>query len=270
MRNNRICAHIHTLIFTLLSACMILVTAASVCVLDVHADDTLFIYDNPQTGYSVYINDAYDLLTEDEEAALLNDMIPITEFGNAGFISCDNTEMSTVQYSKSSYERLFGTDSGMLLVIDMGNRQLYIKNNGAISNVITNAYSNTISDNIYRYASKGEYYSCASMAFKQAYTVLQGGRIAQPMRFISAALVALIIALTLNYLIIRFAASPSKASAHEIIDAAKVDYRLRGAEAVHDHTSRVYSPVSRSSGGGGGSRGGGGGFSGGSGGGHGF
>ena len=90
------------------------------------------------------------------------------------------------------------------------------------------------------------------------------------MRYISAALVALIIALTLNYLILRFAASASKANAQEIIDAAKVDYRLRGAEAVHDHTSRVYSPVSRSSGGGGGSRGGGGGFSGGSGGGHGF
>ena len=154
--------------------------------------------------------------------------------------------------------------------IDMGNRELYIKNNGKISEVVTNAYSLTISDNIYRYASKGLYYTCASTAYKQAYTLLQGGRIAQPMRYISAALVALIIALTLNYLILRFAASASKANAQEIIDAAKVDYRLRGAEAVHDHTSRVYSPVSRSSGGGGGSRGGGGGFSGGSGGGHGF
>ena len=47
---------------------MILVTVLYVCVLDVHADDPLFIYDNPQTGYSVYINDAYDLLTEEEEA----------------------------------------------------------------------------------------------------------------------------------------------------------------------------------------------------------
>ena len=261
---------IHTRVITLLSTCMILVTVLCVCVLDVHADDPLFIYDNPQTGYSVYINDAYDLLTEEEEANLLDDMIPITEYGNAGFVSCSNTETSTVQYSKNLYERLFGTDSGMLLVIDMGNRELYIKNNGKISDVVTNAYSLTISDNIYRYASKGLYYTCASTAYKQAYTLLQGGRIAQPMRYISAALVALIIALTLNYLILRFAASASKANAQEIIDAAKVDYRLRGAEAVHDHTSRVYSPVSRSSGGGGGSRGGGGGFSGGSGGGHGF
>ena len=128
---------------------MILVTVLCVCVLDVHADDPLFIYDNPQTGYSVYINDAYDLLTEEEEANLLDDMIPITEYGNAGFVSCSNTETSTVQYSKNLYERLFGTDSGMLLVIDMGNRELYIKNNGKISEVVTNAYSLTISDNIH-------------------------------------------------------------------------------------------------------------------------
>ena len=84
---------IHTRVITLLSTCMILVTVLCVCVLDVHADDPLFIYDNPQTGYSVYINDAYDLLTEEEEANLLDDMIPITEYGNAGFVSCSNTEI---------------------------------------------------------------------------------------------------------------------------------------------------------------------------------
>ena len=246
------------------------VSAGSLFSLNTLAAPSGFVYTNPDTGYSVYIKDDQNLITETQENALIEDMKPITEYGNAGFISCIDISGSIESYSRNIYRKVFREENGSLFVIDMGNRELYIKNNGKISEVVTNAYSLTISDNIYRYASKGLYYTCASTAYKQAYTLLQGGRIAQPMRYISAALVALIIALTLNYLILRFAASASKANAQEIIDAAKVDYRLRGAEAVHDHTSRVYSPVSRSSGGGGGSRGGGGGFSGGSGGGHGF
>ena len=235
------------------------------------ADGSFFVYTNPQTGYSIYIDDAQDLLTDSEEAALVEDMKPVTEFGNAGFVTCENNSQSTASYAAQRYAALFGSDSGSLLVIDMGMREFYIKNNGAISKVITNAYSNTISDNIYRYAARGEYYNCASSCFGQIYTLLSGGRIAQPMRYISAALLALILGLLINYLLVRALSAPKKARAEEIIDAAKVDFILRHPAANLDHTSRVYSPVRSSGGSGGSSRGGGGGgggHSGGSGGGH--
>ena len=147
---------------------------------------------------------------------------------------------------------------------------IYIKNNGAVSKIITNAYSNTITDNIYRYASDGDYYGCASAAFSQIYTVLRGGKIAQPMRYISAALLALVIGFLINYLFLRAVTSPNKAGQGEIIDAAKVDFILRNPDAQYSHETKVYDPVRSSGGGGGGSRGGGGGSSGGSGGGHGF
>ena len=244
---------------SLLSLIAAVFTVVTMAALPVRAADSFFVYNNPQTGYSVYIDDDQDLLTDAEEQSLIEEMIPITEYGNVGFISCDNTSESTASYSARRYSSLFGSDSGAVLVIDMGQRMIYIKNNGAVSKIITNAYSNTISDNIYRYAARG-----------QIYTVLRGGKIAQPMRYISAALLALVIGFLINYLFLRAVTSPNKAGQGEIIDAAKVDFILRNPDARYSHETKVYDPVRSSGGGGGGSRGGGGGSSGGSGGGHGF
>ena len=255
---------------SLLSLAAAVFTVVTIAAFPVRAADSFFVYNNPQTGYSVYIDDAQDLLTDAEEQSLIEEMIPVTEYGNVGFISCDNTSESTASYSARRYSSLFGSDSGAVLVIDMGQRMIYIKNNGAVSKIITNAYSNTITDNIYRYASDGDYYSCASAAFSQIYTVLRGGKIAQPMRYISAALLALVIGFLINYLFLRAVTSPNKAGQGEIIDAAKVDFILRNPDARYSHETKVYDPVRSSGGGGGGSRGGGGGSSGGSGGGHGF
>ena len=234
-----------------------------------HADEFGFEYTNPETGYVIYIADEEDLLTDSEEVQLIEDMKPITEYGNAGFVSCENNSVSTRQYAEQRYSSVFGSESGTLLLIDMGMREFYIRNNGAISKVITTAYSNTISDNIYKYASDRYYYKFASVCFLQELELLRGGKIAQPMRYISAALLALILGLLLNYLILRAVTVPRTAGNHEIIDAAQVDFILRNPSSRHTNTTKVYSPV-RSSGGGGGGRSGGGGFSGGggSGGGH--
>ena len=232
------------------------------------ADEFGFVYTNPDTGYVIYIADEENLLTDSEETQLVENMKPITQYGNAGFVSCENNSVSTKQYAEQRYSSVFGSESGTLLLIDMGMREFYIRNNGAISKIITTAYSNTISDNIYKYASDRYYYKFASLCFMQETELLRGGKIAQPMRYISAALLALILGLLLNYLILRAVTLPRTAGNHEIIDAAQVDFILRNPSSRHTNTTKVYSPV-RSSGGGGG-RSGGGGFSGGcgSGGGH--
>ena len=233
-----------------------------------HADEFGFEYTNPETGYVIYIADEEDLLTDSEEVQLIEDMKPITEYGNAGFVSCENNSVSTRQYAEQRYSSVFGSESGTLLLIDMGMREFYIRNNGSVSRIITSAYSNTISDNIYKYASDRYYYKFASVCFMQELELLRGGKIAQPMRYISAALLALILGLLFNYLILRAVTVPRTAGNHEIIDAAQVDFILRNPSSRHTNTTKVYSPI-RSSGGGSGGRSGGGGFSGGgSGGGH--
>ena len=268
VRNNRYISKLYIPVSYLVITMLVLIRAS----LPVRAQDSFFVYTNPETNYSVYMDDACDLLSSEEEAQLIEEMIPLTQYGNAGFISCENNSGSTSDYSARVYSSLFGTDSGSLFVVDMGNRMLYIKNNGAISKTVTNAYSNTITDNIYKYASNGDYYTCASTAFSEILILLEGGKIAQPMRFISAALFALILGLLINYLLVRAVTAPNPAGSSEIIDAANVDFRLRNPGSHHIKTTKVYSPRSSGGGGGGGSRGGGGGFSGGggSGGGHGF
>ena len=121
---------------------LIVITAmAAVCFLAVpaQADELGFVYQNPQTGFSIYFDDQEGLLTDSEVQSLIEEMKPITEFGNVGFVSCDNYSTSTSRYAAQRYSEVFGSESGTLLVIDMGMREFYIKNNGAVSKVITNA-----------------------------------------------------------------------------------------------------------------------------------
>ena len=99
---------------SILSGLMLLVLVTGMSVLPVCADGSFFVYTNPQTGYSIYIEDGEDLLTDSEETALIEDMKPVTEFGNAGFITCENNAQSTSSYSSQKYAALFGTESGSL------------------------------------------------------------------------------------------------------------------------------------------------------------
>lgn len=266
VRNNTIRVKRFSLLFSVVLMCAFLLPVFSIYA---RADEFGFEYTNPDTGYVVYIADEEDLLTDSEETQLIEAMKPVTEYGNAGFVSCENNSVSTKQYAEQRYASVFGSESGTLLLIDMGMREFYIRNNGAVSKIITTAYSNTISDNIYKYASDRYYYKFAATCFLQELELLRGGKIAQPMRYISAALLALILGLLFNYLILRAVTVPRTAGNHEIIDAAQVDFILRNPASRHTNTTKVYSPI-RSSGGGSGGRSGGGGFSGGggSGGGH--
>ena len=56
---------------------------------------------------------------------------------------------------------------------------------------------------MYTYASDADYYICAMKVYEQEYTLLQGRKIAQPMKYISNALLAVVIAVVINYIIVR-------------------------------------------------------------------
>ena len=155
------------------------------------------------TDYTVVIDDREDLLTEEEEASLRVKMENITKWGNAAFITCFNYSRETSAYAKEVYRSLFGTSSGTLFMIDMGQRNIWIFSDGAVYRIVTKAYANTITDNVYRLASQEKYYECAYDAFDQIETLLIGGRISQPMKYISNALIAIILALVINFFVLR-------------------------------------------------------------------
>ncbi len=221
------------------------------------------VYTNPSTGYMVCIDDGADLLSEEEEAELTEAMKKVTEFGSAAFVSTFSNPGDAREYAEEQYYALFGNGSGTLFLMDMGNRYLYLANGGYIYSVVNNGRAMTITDNVYTYAGEGDFLGCALEVFQQMNTLLTGGRIAQPMKYISNLLLSLILSLLINYLLVLLTAGSRKPSEDTILGAVRISFHMSNPGAVMTHTTRVYDPPFTSSGGGGGSRGGGGGGGGG-------
>lgn len=222
------------------------------------------LYYNEENGYEVVIEDDADLLSDYEEEKLLSKMIKITEYGSVAFKSISDNSVSTESYIRSYYREVFGTKSGTVFLIDMDNRNIWIYSYGDVYDIVTTNYANIITDNIYEYASDAEYYDCAYKAFSQILTLLEGNDIAQPMKYISNILLALVLSFLINYFIVKKVSSAKKASDKQLLRYINHQYQFDNARAEFTHTTKKYSPKSSSSsggGGGGGSRGGGGGHS---------
>jgi uncharacterized protein len=158
-----------------------------------------------------------------------------------------------------------------MFLIDMDNRNIYIFSDGSNYKVITDSKENIITDNVYKYASTSKYFDCASNAFSQMNTLLNGKKISEPMRYISSAIVAIIAAFFINFFYILGKSKIKDASVSEIIKNCDVKFDVSNIDVKKTGTHRVYSPISNTSGGGScGSGGGGGGSSSGGGGGHSF
>ncbi|MDE5932421.1 MAG: TPM domain-containing protein [Lachnospiraceae bacterium] len=230
------------------------------------------IYSNPETSYRALIEDDAQLLDEEEEQALAALMQEITVYGNVAFKTIDSNNRDTESYARQYYKEQFGTASGTLFLIDMDNRNIWIHSDGNLYKVITKSYANTITDNVYRYASGGDYYDCAAHTYEQILALLKGHKIAQPMKYISNGLLAVILALLLNYGLVCFFARIKKPDKRELLRNGQNHFHYTQPRAFFVRESRTYNPTSSSSGGSSGSSGssGGGGSSSGGGGGHSF
>lgn len=242
-----------------LQACVFFFAALFLSTCPVFADS---LYTNPETGYQVVLEDDAGLLSEDEISAVEKSMEPVTAYGNAVLKSVSANSSSTRAYAERYYESLFGSESGTLFLIDMDNRYLYIHNTGSVSRLVTSRQCDVITDNIYTYASDGDYAGCAAAAYQQLFRLMEGGRIAQPMKYICNLLLSVILALLINYALVRTLSAGRKPSTGQLLSGAYTRYSLRNPHADFSHQTKVYSP--RTSSGGGGRSGGGGGRSGGS------
>ena len=230
------------------------------------------VYTNSETGYSVIIEDDASLLSNDEKIQLAETMKDITPYGDVAFKSIDYNPYSTETYIERYYNSIFGTGSGTVFLIDMDNRNIWIYSDGSIYSTITTAYANVITDNVYTYASDKDYFTCANKAFIQEAALLHGRRISQPMKYISNALLAIAIAILINYFIVRQTSRVRKASDNEIVNGVFANNAFNNVSVNFIRQTRTYSPRSSSSSGssGGHSGGGGGGGHSGGGGGHSF
>ena len=207
------------------------------------------------TQYKVLIEDNAELLDAEEEEKLQQQMQKLTQYGNIGLVTINtNNNKSTSAFAESYYKSKFSNESGTIFVIDMKYRKIYIYSRGKNYQTITSAKAETITDNIYKMATKKQYYFCAKEAFEQINTLLEGGKIAEPMKNISNVVLSIMIALLLNFVIFKAATRNKAASEKEQIDECEQFFEHTEPEAQKTGSHSVYSPrdTGGSSGGGGG------------------
>lgn len=157
---------------------------------------------NETTGYTAVIDDSAALLDRAEYDSVMETMMNITEYCHAGLYTYSGGSTEYVVNKAKAWGS--GTFSGdyTMFIIDMSTRQLAVYSSDRIYKTITQSKAYTITDNVYSYASRKQYATCAETAFNQMYRVLKGENVSGPMRYISNILLALLTAILLAYLVI--------------------------------------------------------------------
>ena len=227
-------------------------------------------------GHKAVVKDDAGLYSESEREALLAQLKELLPYGNMGVETSEVSNGDTAAFSRSEYIDMFGETSGTLFLIDMYNRKIQFFSGKDLYTTLNTTRTNEIADNVYEYASDGDYYKTTSEAFNLVKVILEGGKIVTPMRFATNAALAIGIVLLVNFIIIMTQRKRS-ANANKLANALHYSRQNRTTSVVKGvrpvmtkqrktrHTSS--SGAGFSGGGGGGfSGGGGGGFSGGGGG----
>lgn len=225
-------------------------------------------YEENVNGNTIAIVDDAGLLSESDRAGLVESMKPVAEFCSVLLLTTNSNSTSQESYAWQRGEQVFGSNASFtVFLIDMDNRQIYIGSTSDIRKTLTTARAHTITDNIYKYASNGDYAGCARSAFEQMATILNGGKIPEPMKIIGCALIALIGGLTVCYMIMS-SAGKIKAATVEEIETGMGRNEITVSNVHKRKLSSVFVAAAKGGGSsGGGGFGGGGGFSGGGGGG---
>ena len=219
---------------------------------------------NETTGFIAVLDDSGSLLDTAEYDGVWEAMMPVTEYCNVGFYTCSGSDKTYVMDKAKAWANANFKGTCTLFIIDMATRQLAVWSSTDVQKTLTQSKGYTITDNVYKYASRGDYAGCAESAFNQMYKVLKGVNVKGPMRVISNALLALLAAILLAYLFISARMEQEvKVSMPDIITTTAVG---AGAVIAAKKLTRKVKHSSSSGGGGFHGGGGGGGFSGGGGG----
>ena len=219
------------------------------------------------------IDDGADLLTDEQETLLKVKYADLALYMDAAVVTT-NSSMSTARaYAQDYAVRNYGTTPAVIFLIDMDNREIYVCTNRDAVKVISNADSRAITDNIYTYASKGDYYSCTDKALEQILARCRGEKLARPVKHITNALIAVLFGVLINYFVVVSSRKPKaerRTKGNVNVSVSRAMAAMPGialaAPVVINTVRRYKESSSHRSGGGGGFSGGGGGFSGGGGG----
>lgn len=208
-------------------------------------------YTNPATGYQVLIKDDNDLLSSSDENKLVEEMMPLTEYGHAILWTTDVNVSDYLEQARKERKACYEYDSASIFMINMGSRKLCIQSYGTLLKSISSSKARSITDNVSRYATNRGYYTCAKEAFAQMAATAQGEQIAEPMKIVSyvvislmlGVMIALAVAFSKKFNPLRKSVEPPETKGSGTMMATPLNMVLIKTETIH---------VSSSSGGGGG------------------
>lgn len=216
---------------------------------------------NEETGYVYVLDDSADFLTDSQENSLQKQLYDLTAYCNVAFVTTtEHSKSSTEDFAADYFDDIFGPHAnGTIFVIDRCLNEIYLYSDGQAHKIITNSRARSITDNTYTYARDKDYYTCAYKIFAQIETLMQGKRIAEPMRYLCSALLAIVAALFLNLFFALWSSRSHKADRRQVMTGLYAQMQIHNPRTQFIRQTRTYSPVSSGSSGGGHSGGGGGG-----------
>ena len=153
---------------------------------------------NSKTGFRAVIEDELDLLTAAEERKILDDMIPLTEYGSVAFWSTREESADVQTQAEEKRRALFGEESSCIVVINKAYQQLSIQSRGQLAKVITSARAGRIAARGSTDLTRGQTYNAVSETFSQIGTLTGSSKTAAHLRVFCNLFLSLMIGLTLT------------------------------------------------------------------------
>ena len=153
---------------------------------------------NSKTGFRAVIEDELDLLTAAEERKILDNMIPLTEYGSVAFWSTREESADVQTQAEEKRRTLFGEESSCIVVINKAYQQLSIQSRGQLAKVITSARAGRIAARGSTDLARGQTYNAVSDSFSQIGTLTGSSKAAAHRRVFCNLFLSLMIGLTLT------------------------------------------------------------------------
>ena len=153
---------------------------------------------NSKTGFRAVIEDELDLLTAAEERKILDNMIPLTEYGSVAFWSTREESADVQTQAEEKRRALFGEESSCIVVINKAYQQLSIQSRGQLAKVVTSARAGRIAARGSTDLTRGQTYNAVSEAFSQIGTLTGSSKAAAHLRVFCNLFLSLMIGLTLT------------------------------------------------------------------------
>lgn len=221
---------------------------------------------------NVKVVDDAGILTNKETEELEEYLEELDGTVNYLVVTCDDGAMGSSALEKldNYYRQEFDAyEDGIAFIVDMDTRRIELQGRNKLQYSLDSGDCTDITDNVYKYASDGDYYNCIYHAFRQADLVANYKFVLRPMRIIVSLLIAIIIGFLGTFL----KAMADRSKENEIKGVPEmflVGATFKGLANVYDSKKRKVPEQSHYSGGssggyhssgGGFSSGGGGGFS---------